>query len=115
MVEVGPSRGLRRIVIGAEPRVERYVAKTRAAIVLQKGIGVPTRLLQPRAAEDVYVEIPIVVVVGLYEVQSAVKSAKPGFLRAVAEGSVPVVAEEAQLVRQANWLRSGGASPLWQR
>ena len=61
MVEVGPSRGLRRIVIGAEPRVERDVAKTRAAIVLQKGIGVPTRLLQPRAAEDVYVEIPIVV------------------------------------------------------
>ena len=23
--------------------------------------------------------------------------------------------EEPELVRQANWLRSGGASPLWQR
>lgn len=57
-------------------------------------------LSEPGAPQDEYVGVPVVVIVGLDHVETAVEAQEPRLLGPVGEGPVRVVPEEASLPLQ---------------
>ena len=60
----------------------------------------PVAVPQPPPAQDQQIHVPVVVVVGLQQVDAAQQPAQSGFPGPVGKGTVPLVDEEAHLPRR---------------
>ena len=93
VVGVAPGGGLRRTTMLGQPaRGEGDVGEPPGAVVAQQRPGVASRPPQPGAAQDVDVEVAVVVEVGLHQVEPAEEAGQPAGLGAVDQRAA-VVAE----------------------
>ena len=99
VVVVAPGCRLTRVVHLAEPRIERHIGEGPVTVVPQQGVGMPAEIAKPRTSQDEEVHVAIVVVIGLDDVQASVQTEEPRFGRALREGPVLIVSEEAELPR----------------
>ena len=97
VVVITPRRRLSR-GRGQQTGFHGDIRKRTVAVVSQQRVRMP--FVQPRATQDQHVEPPVVVVVGMDEIETTDHSFQPGVLSHIRKGSVAIVAEMPELVTQ---------------